>query len=70
MTALESRAVKENLFLKRAAGSALIYNPSQHPPSLPLSFTFMSLQVAQTPQATQASLSQGSQAPGSELGSI
>lgn len=30
-TAVESRAAKENLFLRRGAGPALIYNTPQHP---------------------------------------
>lgn len=60
MTAVESRAVGENLLLWRAVGAALIYNTSQHPSLLllshflpPLHFTFMSLQAAPTPNAAE-----------------
>lgn len=59
-TAVESRALEENLFLRRAGSPALIYNTSQHPPFLllshllpPLHFTSTTLQESPTPNATE-----------------
>jgi len=60
MSAVESRAVEQNLLLRRAVGPALVFNTSQHPPLLllsrflpPLHFTFTSLHVAPTPNAAE-----------------
>lgn len=59
-TAVESRALEENVFLRRAGSPALFYNTSQHPHFLLLShllphlhFTSTTLQESPTPNATE-----------------
>lgn len=53
-TAVESRALEENLFLRRARSPALIYNTSQYPPFLLLSHLLPPLHFPfTTPNATE-----------------